>query len=249
MSQTVTRAIAILRFIAASPRDLSEVAAHLGVHKTTALRLLQTLESEGLSRRTDSGMHALGFTLVSLGQDAMAQIDLRSIAHRHLEKLRNGLGHTVHFAQLVGRQIIYLDKIDGYGTVAMGSRIGRSADLHTSGVAKAILAFQPDAVIRGFAEEIDYHQFTSKTIKGAAEWVRELEATRLRGWAEDDGEKEDFINCVAVPVRDATGKVTLSLSVTALRAAAPLKQLRGCLPVIRETALAISHDIGGERAT
>lgn len=245
MSQTVARAISILRFVAASPRDLTEVAVHLDVHKSTALRLLQTLEAEGLTRRTDAGLHALGFTLVSLGQEATAQIDVRSIAHPHLERLRNQLGHTVHFGQLVGRQVIYLDKIDGVGTVAMGSRIGRNADLHTSGLAKAILAFQPDTVIQTVVDEIDYKRYTPKTIKNAQDLIHDLEAARRRGWAEDDGEKEGFINCVAVPIYDAAHKVTMSLSVTALRAAAPLVQLRHHLPVISATARAISHDLGG----
>ncbi|MEK8143430.1 IclR family transcriptional regulator C-terminal domain-containing protein [Streptomyces sp. M10(2022)] len=60
----------------------------------------------------------------------------------------------------------------------------------------------------------------------------------------DDGEYESFVNCVAVPIRDTTGKVTSALSVTALKEQFDLEVLSSKLPLIRETARAISRDLG-----
>ena len=87
MSQTVSRAISIMKFIAPQPRSLGEVADHLGVHKSTALRLLQTLDEGGFARQLADGRYTVGFAIIPLAEHALDQIDVRSIAHAHLQRL------------------------------------------------------------------------------------------------------------------------------------------------------------------
>lgn len=244
MSQTVERALAILRFVADSPRSLNDVALHLGVHKSTALRLLQTLEAADAVRQQQPHQYVLGFGIIPLAEKAISQIDVRSIAHGPLERLAESISCTVHLAQLIDRRVIYVDKVDGIGSVAMGSRIGLPAELHTAAVAKIILSFVSDAQR---SRMLDVHEFivhTPKTIKSREDLESELRLTRKRGWAKDDGEKEAYINCIALPLFDASGHVALGISVTALRAAIPLERLQEQLPLISNTALEISRQLG-----
>ncbi|NWL10329.1 IclR family transcriptional regulator [Paenarthrobacter nitroguajacolicus] len=248
MSQTVARALEIIRFVSLMNRSLSEVAEHLQVHKSTALRLLQTLEEGGFVRRSADGRFTMGFELIGLGQIALEQVEARTIAHRSLVSLAEREGHTVHFAQLLGDRIVYVDKIDGRGTVAMGSKIGLAANVHTAGIAKAITAFQEDDTRAKLMATADFKRYTDTTIVSPEAFIRELDTIRERGWAEDDGEYEDYINCVAVPVRDARGLVAYGLSVTALRAVAPLERLRADIPQIQQTASTISLDLGWKGA-
>lgn len=249
MSQTVERAIEIVRFTAGQPRSLAEVAELLGVHKSTALRLLQTLEEGGFTRRLPDGRHGAGFALISLAQSALEQMDLRTIARPHLERLNDRIGHTVHLAQIFGDDIVYVDKVEGSGVVAMGSRIGRTVDLHTSGVAKVILAYLPEAKRNEFLRRIDFVPYTTTTILTAGALRHELDLTRQRGWAEDDGEKEEYINCIAFPIFDASRQVVAGISVTALRAALPLERLREGAAEFRSVAWDISRELGWEGET
>jgi len=223
---------------------LTEVTDHLDVHKSTALRLLQTLEREEAVRRDSLGKYVLGFGIIPLAEKAINQIDVRSIAHPHLEKLAGSIGHTVHLAQIIDGRVIYVDKIDGLGTVTMGSRIGLPADIHTSSVSKIILAFLPEAQRTRMLENHAFSRYTPTTISSEPDYFRELVATRKRGWAEDDGEKEDYINCIGFPVFDAAGRVTLGVSITALRASAGLEDLRLLIPTISEAATAVSRGLG-----
>ena len=243
MSQTVVRAIDILRFISATGRTLSEVATHLGVHKSTALRLLQTLGKEGFSRQLPNGAYVTGFGVIALGQRAIDQIDTRAIAHPYLARLSQESGHTVHLAQLIGNEVIYVDKIDG-PTMMMGSRIGIRAETHSAAVAKVVLAFTDKATREQVIAMATFHRHTSTTIVTAEALQRELAQVRVRGWAEDDGEKEDYISCVALPIYDARGSVSLGLSVTALKAVAPIEALRERIPEFRQSALTISRGFG-----
>lgn len=245
MSQTVTRALEILTFIARAPRTLTEVEKHIGVHKSTALRLLQTLEHAGFARHLGN-RYSLGFAVTTLAQQALDQLDARTIAHTHLARLAEQEGHTVHLAQLIGDEVVYIDKVEGDNTVAMGSRIGLPADGHTAGVAKVILAFQSNEFRDRYLGRLDFERHTDSTIVTVEALVSQLHLVREQGWAEDDGEKEDYINCVALPVRDASGKVNFGLSVTALRAKAPLADLRKRVPEIRRVANIISEELGWE---
>lgn len=244
MSQTVARALDVVSFVSRGNRSLGEVADHLGVHKSTALRLLQTLEERGFVRRQPDGRYAMGFELIALGQLALDQVEARSAAHGHLQELAARYGHTVHLGELVGDHIVYVDKIDGRGTVAMGSRIGLPAKLHTAAVAKVIAAFQTPADRERIIAAATFEPYTQTTLTDIDALRKDLDITRARGHAEDNGEHEDYINCVAVPVFDATGKVTHGISVTALRAVCPLEELRRSVDEFRKVADTISRSMG-----
>lgn len=245
MIQTVARATELLQHLAVRPMSLGDLSDVLDVHKSTVLRLLQTLEAESIVRRDRQGRYVLGFGLIRLAESALEQIDIRTVAHPHLTSLAARLGHTVHLAQYLDGRIIYVDKVEGRGTVAMGSRIGLPTDLHTAAVAKAILSHLPAGErSRVLEEQASFVRYSATTITDLPRYLGELDRTRQRGWAEDDGEKEDYINCVAVPIRDATGRVTAGLSVTALRAVAPLETLRTAVPAIRTVSAAISSELG-----
>ncbi|MFD4374377.1 helix-turn-helix domain-containing protein, partial [Streptomyces sp. NPDC058527] len=99
MSQTVDRALSILPLLAQGPADLGQVAERLGVHKSTALRLLRTLHEHGLVYRQRDQRYRLGARLFALAQEAVENLDVREIAHPHLAALNERTGHTVHLAR------------------------------------------------------------------------------------------------------------------------------------------------------
>lgn len=248
MAQTVSRALEVVGYLAESPRSLRDVAEHLGVHKSTALRLLQTLEAEGFARRDGGRRYALGFRVVSLAHQALDNLDLFSIAHPHLVALASRLGSTLHIGQLIGPEVIYVDKVEGQGAVKMYSMVGRTASLCTSGLGKAVLAHVSGPLRTEMLESIVYESYTPTTITTRADLEEELRRVQSRGWAEDNGEFEDFINCVAVPICDSRGRVHGALSMTAVRALMPLEALRERVADLRTAAETISKESGWEKS-
>ncbi|PRY00813.1 IclR family transcriptional regulator [Allonocardiopsis opalescens] len=244
MSQTVQRAIVIVEFLAERARGLSEVADRLGVHRSTALRLLQTLEANGFALRRADGRYAVGTRLIAIAQEALESLDVRQVAAPHIRALHQSCGHTIHLAQLVGREIIYIDKVESSGAVRMYSRIGRPASPHASGVGKVILAqLTPERREEVLAAaELTSHTSTTFDTLGALD--AELERIAQRGWGVDDGEFEDFINCVAAPVRNSTGDIVAAVSITSLKVIAALPELSKLLPELRATTDAISRELG-----
>ncbi|GAA2305879.1 IclR family transcriptional regulator [Streptomyces kunmingensis] len=245
MSQTVRRAIDILEFVARSPRTQTEVGEHLGVHRSTALRILESLTEGGLARRLPDGRYAVGHRLAGLAHLALEQFGLKDVAGEHLRGLGGRCGHTVHLAALEGDRIVYVDKVDPIDGVRLYSQIGRPVTLHTAGVAKAILAHLPRERAAELLAGCDFAPHTGTTLTDPAAYRKALDETRARGFAVDDGEYEDYVNCLAVPVRDSGGGVVAAVSVTALKARADLSALEtDVLPDLVATAETISKELG-----
>ncbi|MGW3950666.1 IclR family transcriptional regulator [Streptomyces sp. NPDC004752] len=245
MSQTVDRALSILPLLAEGPADLGRVADRLGVHKSTALRLLRTLHEHGLVYRQADHRYRLGARLFALAQEAMENLDIREIAHPHLVRLNESCGHTVHLAVYEEHEVLYIDKVDSRYPVRMYSRIGRPVALTVAAVAKLLLADLPEAERRALAERLDYPMYTARSTPNATAFLRELDKVREQGWAADLGGHEESINCVAAPVRGTDGRVVAAMSVSAPNVVVTADQLLTLLPQVRRTADAISGEYSG----
>lgn len=215
MSQTVDRALSILPLLAEGPADLGRVADRLGVHKSTALRLLRTLHEHGLVYRQSDQRYRLGARLIALAQEAMENLDIREIAHPHLVRLNESCGHTVHLAVYEESEVLYIDKVESRYPVRMYSRIGKPVAITVAAVAKLLLADLPESERRLLADKLDYPMYTSRSTPNAAAFLRELEKVRDQGWATDLGGHEESINCVGAPIRGGDGRVVAAMSVSA----------------------------------
>ncbi|CAM5543795.1 IclR family transcriptional regulator [Streptomyces griseorubiginosus] len=245
MSQTVDRALSILPLLAEGPADLGQVAERLGVHKSTALRLLRTLHEHGMVYRQSDQRYRLGARLIALAQEAMENLDIREIAHPHLVRLNESCGHTVHLAVYEDDEVLYIDKVESRYPVRMYSRIGKPVALTVAAVAKLLLADLPEAERRALAGTLEYPLYTARSTPDAPAFLEELARVREQGWAVDLGGHEESINCIAAPVRGADGRVVAAMSVSAPNVVVTAEELLTLLPQLRRTADAVSGEYSG----
>ena len=244
MSETVRRALRVLGFLGERPRKVDEVAEFMGLHRTTALRTLQVLEAERFVTRDEGHSFRLASGLYYLANRALENTDLRTVAAPHITALSAEVPHTVHLAALEARRVVYIDKREAENRVRMYSRVGNTAPLYCTGVAKAILAFLPVAVQREIADGIDYVRHTDKTITTPAGLLAELAAVARRGYATDHLEHEPFVNCVAAPVFETSGAVIGSVSITATTLVCDFEEVLTLVPRLIEATDAISEEYG-----
>ncbi|MFC5906740.1 IclR family transcriptional regulator [Streptacidiphilus monticola] len=245
MSQSVDRALTVLSALADGPTTLDQAASRLGVHKSTALRLLRTLEQHGFVHRQRDYRYRLGGRLFTLAQLALESIDVREVAAPHLAALNERCGHTVHLAVYEDGEVTYVDKLESRYPVRMYSRIGKRAPLTASAVGKVLLAGLPDAHRREVAESLEYPAYTPRSLRTPEALLAELETVRDQGWAMDRGEYEETISCVAAPIRSTDGTVIAACSLSAPTVVAPLTALRRLVPDLLATADAVSLEYGG----
>ncbi|WP_181767384.1 IclR family transcriptional regulator [Streptomyces albidus (ex Kaewkla and Franco 2022)] len=246
MSQTVDRALSILPLLAEGPANLEQVATRLGVHKSTALRLLRTLHEHGIVHRQPDQRYRLGARLFALAQQAVENLDVREIAHPHLVELNAQTGHTVHLAVHEEDEVLYIDKVESRYPVRMYSRIGKPVAITVAAVAKLLLADLPEPERRSVAEGLDYPRYTARSITNSSAFLAELAKVREQGWATDLGGHEESINCVAAPVHGPDGRCVAAMSVSAPNVVVSADELLTLLPLVRRTAEAISAEYSGK---
>lgn len=244
MSQAVQRAIEILEFLSDGPRSLSETAKRFDVHRSTVLRQLQTFEEAGFVIRRANGHYSIGPTVISIAQQALDSLDLPAVAHDELRKLQAKTGNTVHLAQLVESAIMYVDKVEGRDGVRMYSRIGKTVRPHCTGVGKAILSQLPATRRDELLADAEWKAFTPQTVTSRAALDEQLDLISTQGWGVDDGEFEDFVNCIAVPVTNSSRSIVGALSLTSIKVVADLEDLKTHLDDLLATAHNISRQLG-----
>ncbi|ATE56525.1 MULTISPECIES: IclR family transcriptional regulator [Actinosynnema] len=244
MSQSLDRALTLLGRLATGPKTLDELAGAVDVHKSTALRLLRTLESHRFAQRDGVHHYRLGTALFDLANRALEERDVRRSSEPALRELNGRLGYTVHLASYEAGEVIYIDKYDSTHPVRMYSRVGRRAPLHCTAVAKVLLSDLPEHRRREVAEGMEYPPLTANTITGPERYLAELEKVRERGYAVDNAEHEDFIHCIAAPIRGARGEVVAAVSMSAPKVLLDFDGLLGHLPDLLATARAASIECG-----
>jgi DNA-binding IclR family transcriptional regulator len=242
MSQSLARALQILDSLGEGDRSLDQLATELGVHKTTVLRLLRTMEADRFVRRDESHRYRLGSRLFALADAAREQYVVRAVAAPHLRQLNQKTGQTVHLAAWENGEVIYVDKLDSVRSVRMYSQVGVPAALHCTAVGKVLLAAQPKRQREALLASIDYHAFTPQTITQSDVLRDELDEVRAQGWAQDRSEHESFINCIGAPVTDHDGRVVGAVSVSVPDVLLNYEQVLELLPDLLAATKAISTD-------
>jgi IclR family KDG regulon transcriptional repressor len=217
LNSSVSKAFAILELLANadSPKELVSICNALQMNKSTTYRFLATLKSLGyVVQDIESNRYALGSKLVWLASRFLDAIDLRTIARPVLRQLREETGETVHLAILDHFEVVYIDKLDGRSAVRMASSVGNRVPVHSTGLGKVLFAFMPEDVWRSYVKKVGLERRTSNTITDPAAFFEQLRLARECNYSIDNCENEDGIRCVAVPIRDHTGKVVAAFSIT-----------------------------------
>ncbi|KAA2256358.1 IclR family transcriptional regulator [Solihabitans fulvus] len=244
MSQSLDRALTMLAGLSEGPKTLDQLAGTVDVHKSTALRLLRTLESHRFVQRDGVRYYRLGTALFDLANRALEDRDVRRSAEAALRDLNGRTGYTVHLASYEGGEVIYIDKYDSTHPMRMYSRIGRRAPLHCTAVAKVLLSAMPAAACRQIVESMEYPRLTANTITNPTDYLAELDRVRARGFAMDNAEHEDFIHCIAAPIRGARGETLAAVSLSVPKVLLDFDGLMALVPDLQRTAAAASVECG-----
>jgi DNA-binding IclR family transcriptional regulator len=248
MSQSLARALRILDELGRGPRSLDDLVGTLGVHKTTVLRLLRTLEADRFVRRDERHRFSLGSRLFELATAALEQHQIREVALPHLNRLgRQTGGQAIHLAALENNTAIYIAKVESTSAVRMYSRVGLPAPLHATAVGKVLACELPERQLADALAATDFHAFTPRTITDPDRYRAALAEVRARGWADDTAEHEGFINCIAAPVRDTTARIIAAVSISVPDIILSRDEVHALLPQLIETATAIESDWAGSK--
>jgi DNA-binding IclR family transcriptional regulator len=213
--RSVERAIAILDLLSEGGwRTGADVARELHVHRSTALRLLGTLERHDLVERDQrSAKYRLGRRLPQLASVVTGELDLRSLARPVCERLADVVGETVTLDVLAGDSVEAIEQATASTSVVRVNWLGRRYPAHCTASGKVILAYTADAVReRLLAQPLE--RWTPHTVTERAELEAQLKAAVREGVARTKEELEVGLDALAAPVLNAEGDVVAAIDVS-----------------------------------
>ena len=192
---------------------VAELARRLGVHPSTASRLLGTIAAGGLIEREGSTQRfRIGARIVGLAAAAVDRLPVVSQARPQLEHLSAVTSETANLAIRDGFHVVYVDQVTPAQTVVMASWVGRRSPVHASSSGKVLVAFgDPTLQESVLAQALD--AVTARTIVAPAELRRVWAQTRRQGYAASSGELEDGLVTIAAPVM-VDGRAVAAISVS-----------------------------------
>jgi len=215
--QSVDRAIQILQFLTEVPElSTSEIARRLGVHRSTASRLLATLEYRDVVEQvSERGAYRLGLGVLRMAYPVSTRFDLARDGQAICDALADTTQETTNIAILDQDHAVTITQSTGQQMVGVaGQYVGQRVPLHATSTGKLLLAYAPDEVWQQLVSQ-PLERYTEATQQDVTQLAEELRSIRKRGWSSAVGEWEEGINALAVPVWDATGQLVAVVSVTA----------------------------------
>ncbi|MGW9550451.1 IclR family transcriptional regulator [Citricoccus zhacaiensis] len=244
--QSVDRAATVLQILAREGRaGVSEIAAEMGIHKSTASRLLGALVARELVQQDhDRGKYQLGFGILRLAAAIPGRLNLVQEAGPLLQDLATTVKETVNLAVLRSGYAVNVDQALGPSTLATQDWIGSLTPLHATASGKVLLAALSTEDRRRLLQGSRLPRFTSQTITSRARLEEELLAAAHAGHAVTREEYEIGLSSVAVPVHDHRGGVIASISVSGPAFRFSPEGDPSVLEALHRTGLAASQRMG-----
>ncbi|MFP3757471.1 MULTISPECIES: IclR family transcriptional regulator [Cupriavidus] len=211
----VMRGLRLLRFIAegGSTANLSEVGRRIDMNRVTVMRLLATLEHEGMVERLPQGGHTVGFSFLKLASRVLAANDLTTFARRVLAQLSSSLQLSAYLAVPDGGHVLYLLRDMPNTGLVSNIQVGSRVPAHLTTPGRMLIAHLSPEALRERLGDDPLPTVTGQSPATHARLAEILGADLERGCAWSFSAFEPGIDACAAPVMDATGDVIAAISV------------------------------------
>ncbi|MEU7582449.1 IclR family transcriptional regulator C-terminal domain-containing protein [Streptomyces sp. NPDC041068] len=244
--QSLARGLAVLRALGEARGDglpLTDIAAATGLPRATARRCLHTLVLEGYAAH-DGRLYRPLPRILELGHAALSRLTFAELAEPHLRALTDRVHQSASVTVLDGADILYVARAATVRVMSVHITVGTRFPAYATAMGRVLLAGLPAAERARRLASTPPRALTPRTVTDPGELARVLERAAADGHATADEELEEGLRSVAVPVRDAAGRVVAALNVAQHAGTAPLAETRDALlPELRATAAAIEADL------
>lgn len=216
MIQSLERGIAALVFLSKrKTAGVTEVAEELGVNKSTAHRILETLiETNMVAQDKETAKYKLGPGILRLSDRLVKNLNVISTAKPVMAQLVEATGESAHLCMLSNDSAVVIEQATTSSRLAVHAKIGNTEPAHCSSVGKCLLAYCEEDKRESIIARLHFEPYTQKTITDAQALRDELKAVVQRGYAIDDGEVSEDVMCIAAPVYNNAGTVPYSLGIS-----------------------------------
>ena len=240
------RALEMLEVIVAAEQAMgvSDIMTATGLPKATVHRLCALLEKEGFLSPDISGKGlTIGHRTRNLALGVMSMGANSAYRHQILADLSHEIGETCNFNVPAGSEILYVDRVETKWPLRTQLPVGSRVPLHCTASGKLYLASLPTAKRRRLLGAMELTVYTKNTITDLDILDAELEEIRREKFAKDNCEFIEGMVALAVPVKDARGRVAAILACHAPDVRMSIDDAMKFLPVMLKAAEDLSADL------
>jgi DNA-binding IclR family transcriptional regulator len=246
--QSLERALDILEALSVhAPGEgmgITEIAARVGMHKSTVHRLLATLVRRQYAEKSREGLYRIGLKPIEIVSTHINSLELQTEARPYVAQITHELGLTSHLGVLEGDQVVYIERMDMYSGVRLYSQIGIRVPAWCSSLGKCLLSgFDRDGLDRTLANS-SFNRFTPHTITSLADFHKEIKKVRSQGWAMDDREFDLNTRCIGAPIYDYRGEIISAISASGTPGILTRARVHEVAAYVVEKATLISRSLG-----
>ena len=243
--QSVERAVSILEMLAHDGESgVTKIADELGVHKSTAFRLIATLEQRGLVEQDlERGKYRLGVGILRLAGATTARLDVVQETRPLARALAAETGETVNIAVRSEGAALYLDQIAGTSSLQSHNWVGQRIPLHATANGKVLLSgLTSEQIMTEVGQRL--RAYTPTTITSIKKLLVDIDAVREAGYAVVADELEMGLTAIAAPLHNAHGDVIASLSVSGPTFRFDEDRVKTVVDQVMEVATEVSERLG-----
>jgi IclR family pca regulon transcriptional regulator len=216
---------------------LAEAATRTGLTRATARRVLMTLQDLGFAARHGDRHFVLTPKVLSLGYAYLSSMPIWTFAQPVLEELVQDLGETCSIASLDDTELVYVLRIPVHRILSQGVTIGSRLPLHCHSAGRVLLSGLTAAQFDAYFERAQLKAYTRRTIVDPQRLRQAVMQARSKGYSWVNGEMEEHISGLSVPVFQPDGQVIAALNVSLNRpSVSEATAIRTLLPKLRRAA-------------
>ncbi len=243
--QSLDRAMVILETLGTSGgMTLTELATALDQSPATAYRVLTTLETRSIVELDQQRQTwHVGAGAFRIGSAFLRRTNLLERARPIMQQLMEATGETANLGIENKTNVLFVSQVETHASIRAFFPPGTQSPMHASGIGKALLAQFDEPRLNAVVSQ-GLESFTSRTLTNGSALLSDLAATRRRGFAIDDEERNEGMRCVAAPVFDATGRAVAGLSISGPTARIRPDRTEAMGQAVRDAAKDLSRLLG-----
>jgi len=224
------------------PIGNAEIASRVGLPKATISRLTFTLTELGyLKYDESSGLYSLGPSVLTLGYDVLAQMEIRDLARPYMQELADYADASTYLGAPDGTEFIYIQACRTPASMAIRLGVGSRIPMHNTGMGRAYLAALPEDEREAMIAQISL-ELGTEWQQAEGKMRAEIERAQERGFALSNGDWISEANSAGAVVRRPDGRPVYTLNVGGLRSIITTERLETDLgPRVLGVARQIEH--------
>ncbi len=245
--QSLDRAITLMRLVAdGNGLSLTELANRAELPPSTVYRMLSTLQRHGVAEFDEvNQLWFVGVELFRMGSSFLRRRKLAERGRAVIEALMAETGETANLAIADGMSVVFVTQAESHQAIRAFFRPGTRSPYHASGVGKAVLAFSTRERRTALLGRGALDAFTPMTRTTRQALDADLDASRVRGFALDDEERDLGMRCIAAPIFNELGLPFGGVSISGPRVRLDDTFVARTAPLVIEAGRKLTEAMGG----